>query len=137
MLTTSQIQLWTDNGYLVLPAFFSKPRVSAMRRLHDRMWEERPPGIVAYSLRTGRGSHIDKLGPEAEGDRFKVSDLYLKQADMRAMALDSRLVPALRQLLGDDPVLCNSLSMDYGSQQPLHIDSLFLTPETDNVLVAV
>jgi ectoine hydroxylase-related dioxygenase (phytanoyl-CoA dioxygenase family) len=43
----------------------------------------------------------------------------------------------LQQLLGERPAVCNSLSLEYGTEQPDHVDSLFMTPRTPAHLVAV
>ena len=45
--------------------------------------------------------------------------------------------PWLLQLLGERPAVCNSLSLEYGSEQEDHVDSLFMTPRTPAHLVAV
>ncbi len=42
----------------------------------------------------------------------------------------------LQRLLGERPALCNSLSLEYGTEQPDHVDSLFMTPRTPSHLVA-
>jgi phytanoyl-CoA hydroxylase len=53
--------------------------------------------------------------------RFKVNDLYLEYKDIRRLALNARLTPVLKALLGQVPVLCNSLSFLHGSAQPDHV----------------
>jgi ectoine hydroxylase-related dioxygenase (phytanoyl-CoA dioxygenase family) len=73
---------------------------------------------------------------ELQTHTFKVNDLYLNFEDIRQAALHERLVPRLRQLLGDEPVLVNSLNLDHGSQQRDHVDSLFMTPRTPGKLAA-
>jgi phytanoyl-CoA hydroxylase len=52
-----------------------------------------------------------------------------------ALAL-GRLSPYLNELMGERVVLCNSLSLERGSRQPMHCDSLFMTPRTEGKLIA-
>jgi ectoine hydroxylase-related dioxygenase (phytanoyl-CoA dioxygenase family) len=43
----------------------------------------------------------------------------------------------LQRLLGERPAVCNSLSLEYGTEQEDHVDSLFMTPRTPAHLVAI
>jgi ectoine hydroxylase-related dioxygenase (phytanoyl-CoA dioxygenase family) len=86
----------------------------------------------------GRRMRLRDVSADARrSHRFKVNDLYLEQASVRRLALDDRLVPLLRRLLGERPALCNSLSLEYGTEQEDHVDSLYMTPRTPTHLVAV
>jgi phytanoyl-CoA hydroxylase len=68
---------------------------------------------------------------------FKISDLYLSAERVRELALEAALSKVLRTLLdGRRPVLCNTLTLRKGSNQPLHIDSLYMTPQSPHHLAA-
>jgi ectoine hydroxylase-related dioxygenase (phytanoyl-CoA dioxygenase family) len=67
---------------------------------------------------------------------FKTNDLYLTEPAIREVALSERLGMILEELLGDEPTICNTLNFDRGSQQPDHLDTLYMTPRTDLGLVA-
>lgn len=124
---------WTDNGFLVLPGFVSDDDVTALSDTVDRAWAQQPRQVVVDDLVTGRRTRIADADPD---HHFKVNDLYLDDARVREIALSERLGAVLAQLLGDEPVLCNTLNFDKGSQQPDHLDTLYMTPRTDQALVA-
>jgi ectoine hydroxylase-related dioxygenase (phytanoyl-CoA dioxygenase family) len=68
--------------------------------------------------------------------RYKFNDLYLFEPAVRELAMGNRLSKLLHILMNDRVVLCNSLSFAFGSQQPPHVDSLYMTPQTPNKLLA-
>lgn len=137
MLTAAQKQFWDDNGFLILPAFFSEDETQAVDRQVSQAWRERPVGVVVDDLNSGKRSSIrDVSASDAGSHRFKVNDLYLEYPGMRDFCLDERVTTMLQHVLGDVPVLCNTLSLDKGTAQDDHIDSLYMTPLTPGKLVA-
>lgn len=69
--------------------------------------------------------------------RFKVNDLYLESRATRSLALNERITPILSALLGSTPLLCNSLNLRQGSAQADHVDSLYMTPRSENKMLAI
>ncbi len=136
MLTSEQKRFWDEKGYLVLPKFFSTAELDTIVCLHQHLWQEYPEDIVVDDLKTGRRSSLALLANAKDQPRLKINDLFLNYEEMRQLSLNASLVAILADLLPDAPVLCNTLSLDYGSQQPLHIDSMYMTPLTDYHLVA-
>ena len=136
MLTAEQKQFWEKNGYLVLPRFFSAERLEWVLRTHQDIWDVYPSNVVVDDLITGRRCSMNSLSKAEQTHPFKVNDLYLDYAEVRHLSLDKQLVEALSKLLPDAPVLCNTLSLDYGTQQSLHVDSLYMTPLTQGHLIA-
>ncbi len=141
-LTHEEITAWESAGFLVLPGFFSPERIDAINRYCDDLW--------ALAREAGRNTVVDVFigtpneqrirmkdaPPEAAKSPHKVNDLYLEDERIRDLVLDSELAKKLRGLLGGDPMVCNTLSFLFGSQQPFHTDSLYMTPPKDLNLVA-
>src|SRR6185437_509481 len=99
---------------------------------------ERPLNVTVDLLDTGERSLLGLLSPhEIATRRMKINDLYLDMVDVRDIALSDRLASILQQLLEYPPALCNSLYFEKGSQQPPHVDSIYMTPTTANHLIAV
>ena len=136
----SQIESWRAqferDGFLVLPGYFSAAEIDRLLAATEEALATRGMEIVVDNILTGeRSFHAMAENP---GSRlFKFNDLYLLLDEVRALALESRLSALLRALLqGERPVLCNSLTFVKGSRQPMHIDSLFMTPGTPRHLAA-
>lgn len=123
------------DGYVVLEGFFSHARVDRARAAVRAALRERPNEVVVDCLQTGRRSLWSQAtGRSTQG--FKFNDLYLLCEEVRQLALDPALSVALEDLLGEPPVLCNSLNLEKGTSQPKHIDSLYMTPRTPHRLIA-
>lgn len=136
MLSYQQKEFWQENGYLVLPQFFSQQKVEEIVRLHKKVFKQCPDNIVVDNITTNRRCYVSSLSPQEKKHSLKINDLYLNYHEVRSLSLNESLVDILGDLLGGKPVLCNTLSLDYGTQQFLHVDSLYMTPLTDEHLVA-
>ena len=136
MLTPQQKKFWADNGFLVLPGFAADQDLEAVQRLVHHIWEVRHPKIVVDDLATGRRILLPdaEFGPDLHS--FKVNDLYLEFEEVRKLSVGERTAAVLGELLGDTPVLVNSLNFERGSQQAYHVDSLYMTPRTIGNLAA-
>ena len=127
---------WEDNGFLVLPAFFSEEEISGVQAAYDRTWSVPPTDVVVDDLVTGRRCRIGDLDEVERGHHFKVNDLYLTEEAIRNVVLSERMGMVLEELLGDEPAICNTLSFDKGSEQADHLDTLYMTPVSERGLVA-
>ncbi len=127
-----------QEGFAILPAFYSAPEVDevveaiALRKL------QRPMNVTVDLLDTGERSLLGLLSPhEIKTRRMKINDLYLDMENVRELALSERIAAILSELLGNAPALCNSLYFEKGSQQPAHVDAIYMTPKTDDHLIAI
>lgn len=134
---TGMLAEWTARGVVVLPAFYGEAEIDAVRADYRSLWDDHRARVTVDDMDVDRRMRLRDVTADARREhRFKVNDLYLEQASVRHLALNERLVPVLKDLLGEAPALCNSLSLEYGSEQPDHVDSLFMTPRTSGHLVA-
>jgi phytanoyl-CoA hydroxylase len=145
-LTPEQWASWNDNGFILLPRFFSPEQMRAARAEIDNLWRDRAhsplvidvfgeptdDGTVGASkrMRFADAEHDDRRGV------YKLNDVFLERAWMRDLALDPRLAAILSQLLNDDPVICNSLLFERGSTQPLHFDTYYMPGKTTGGMTA-
>ncbi|MNN30644.1 Phytanoyl-CoA dioxygenase (PhyH) [compost metagenome] len=101
------------------------------------MLAEKPSQIVVDNLETRERTSLALVDLEdMKRSRMKVNDLYLEQESVRRLALSEKLAPVLENLLGETPVLCNSLYMAKGSEQRHHVDAIYMTPRSDDHLIA-
>jgi phytanoyl-CoA hydroxylase len=135
---SERLAFWQAYGFLVFPGFFDDSEIAAVQRVDDRIWEERRRrrDVVIDDLVEGRRLLIADLDDSARDHHFKVNDLYLSETELRDVVLSDRLGAVLEELLGDEPSICNTLNFDQGSEQPDHLDTLYMTPESDRGLVA-
>lgn len=137
VLSPDQRAHWEANGFLVLPGFYSEADLERVERSYDHAWSLCPDYIVLDILEPRRRCYMSQASEAEKSARFvKTNDLYLNYPDIRDVALDPRMVPILAELIGDRPVLCNSLNFKRSSQQPVHVDSIYMAPRTPSRLAA-
>lgn len=136
-ISDEQRRSWDQSGYLVLSGFCSDDEIEAVRSCYRRAWETCPRDVIVDNLTTGRRSRMSQLSEDERAmPFFKVNDLYLEYEEVREVVLGERISAILGELLGDAPVLCNTLNLLRSSQQDDHVDSIFMTPRTPHKLVA-
>lgn len=123
------------DGFLVLEGYFSRERIDALNAEVERVLSSHAFDVVVDSRITAQRT-VWADTPYRDTGRFKFNDLYLLSPVVREIALDAPLSQILAALLGEAPVLCNSLNFKKGSSDHVHIDSLFMTPRTPGSLAA-
>ena len=124
------------DGFAVLEGYFTPSQVDRAASAIRRLLDEKANEVVVDSLQTGRRSFWAQAAFSRKSTHYKFNDLFLMSPEVRELALDPGLTATLEDLLGEPPVLCNSLNFEKGSSQPKHIDSLYMTPRTPHSLIA-
>lgn len=129
---------WDEEGFYALPGFYSKKEIDAARSAQERAWETSHERIVVDDLVTGERKRLkDVDSHDRAAHMFKLNDLYLEIPEVRGLAINKRITPILKKLLGETTVLCNSLSFELGSTQPDHVDAIYMTPKSPHNLIAI
>ncbi|MBN3851316.1 phytanoyl-CoA dioxygenase family protein [Paraburkholderia sp. Ac-20342] len=129
---------FNDNGFAILPEFYPAGQIDEVVDSIARRKLERPMNVTIDLLDTGERSLLGLLtAEEIATRRMKINDLYLDMNNVRELALSERISFVLQQMFGQEPALCNSLYFEKGSQQPAHVDSIYMTPPTPDHLIAI
>ncbi len=140
-LNHEQRTFWNENGYLVLPRFFAAENIKRAEALFDEAWASRHTAdnpLVIDALAgplMGKRMLFRDAPDELRKGPYKLNDVYLESDIVRELILAPRLVDVLGELLGAAPIVCNSLTFEYGSQQGFHVDTFYMPPQTTNGLV--
>jgi ectoine hydroxylase-related dioxygenase (phytanoyl-CoA dioxygenase family) len=131
---------WEDNGFLTLDGFLSRDEVDAVRAAVDAEWANPAGNDHEIDVLTGPGAgRAYRMCEAPQGARqhaYKLNNLFARRPAIRRIALSPRLKGVLAQLLGGEPLICNSLNFERGSQQEFHIDSWYMPPPVDGNMVA-
>ena len=141
-LTREQLAFWQTNGYLILPKFFSGAEMDRINQLVDLLWKTRiehqlksPVDILTGPL-SYQAMQFKDVPAEARQEVYKLNNLFVGYPEIRALALDACLKNIIGGILNDEPIICNSLNLEKGSQQPFHFDTWYMPPPVDNQMVA-
>jgi len=140
LLTQDQRNFWEENGYLILQGFFDKGTMEKLYAEIDKIWNERKrednPLVIDVQEGPYSGRKKFKDVPdEVRNLAHKLNDLFLVSEEVRSINLDSKLCGILAELLDGDPMVCNSLNFERGSQQRYHFDTYYMPPLVRNKLV--
>lgn len=136
------LSTWESRGYLHLRRFFSPDTVANLRAELDRLWAERSaednPYVIDVFIGTPDERRVSfRTAPDrARKHPYKLNDLFLDNRLVQNAILDESLTRILRFLLQAEPVVCNTLTFEYGSQQRLHFDTFYMPPATPNQMLA-
>jgi hypothetical protein len=142
-LTPEQLRFWDQQGYLVLEGHFSKERVQAINSYVDALWEKREamsnsPFVVDIFLGTPNEKRmlLRDAPASARQHNYKLYDLYLESQLIRDAVLDPTLADILWGLMGEEPLVCNTINFEWGSGQEYHFDTWYMPPPETGQLVA-
>ncbi len=130
-----------ENGYLILKHFFSTETLNRSNEGIEMLWNSRRrkenPVVIDIFIGTEneRRVYFRDAPDEAKKVPHKINDLFLEYEWLRELCLDRRLTSCLEGLVHDEPFVCNTLSLEFGSQQDYHVDTLYM-PSSPNGMVA-
>lgn len=142
VLSDEQLADWQEQGFLVLPRFMPHGRVREINGQMDALWRERKKDDHGLVIDVFTGTSREKRIPFVKAtDRgrakpYRLNDLYLESELLRETLLDPELVEVLDDLLEGAPIVCNSLSMERGSEQRPHVDTFYVSPPEPGKMVA-
>ena len=139
-LTKAQLRAWSRDGFLVLPGVMTDEEARRIDEVLDNEWARREGNVHEVDLLTGPHAwRTYKMYEVPDGSRaqvYKLNNLFVRRPEVRSVALSPTMRAILRQILEAEPLICNSLNFERGSQQPYHIDTWYMPPPVDNRMVA-
>ena len=139
--TTKQQRFFEENGYLILPKLFPPQEVAALNQHLDHLWQTRAQqGDTAIDIYFDQPEeariHFRRAPEPARQAPYKILDLHLNPGPVQQACTAPALIATLRTLLAANPLVCNSLFFEWGSQQYPHFDTFFMPSKTPNKMAA-
>jgi len=139
VLTAEQIAEWERDGFLILRAFMPPQDIARVKAVVDDEWRNSTANDHVVDVLTGPHAwQTFKMGEVPEGARreaYKLNNLFARRPEIRQVALAPALRKACAQLLEGEPMICNSLNFERGSQQDFHIDTWYMPPPVEGRMV--
>lgn len=138
-LTADQLAHWQANGFLTLRGLLTPAEIARVIVVVDDEWARAQGNDHLVDLLTGpdagRSFRLAEAPVAARREAYKLNNLFARRAEIRQVALAPRLRRICGQLLEGDPMICNSLNFERGSQQPFHIDTWYMPPLVEGRMV--
>jgi phytanoyl-CoA hydroxylase len=139
-LSEDEHAFWSENGYLVLRGALSEAEADEVLAEVDRQWSQSSDNDHEVDVLTGpHANQSFKMHSAPEGSRhqvYKLNNLFARIDRIRQIAYTPRVKGALVDLLGGEPMICNSLNFERGSQQGAHVDTWYMPPPVTDMMVA-
>lgn len=139
VLSPEQRARWDADGYLVLRGFMTPDEIAIVRAVVDDEWARAPGNDHEVDVNSGPFAgcayKMHEVDPSARGECYKLNNLFGRRAEIRRVALSPRLRQACAELLEGEPLICNSLNFERGSQQEYHIDTWYMPPPVEGKMV--
>ena len=144
-ITPEQWTQWHDHGYLYFPGLLSKREVDELNAETAMHWANKdvsnplvadiyldhPPCAAGHKNggeKCSRMTYVRDAPDDVLQHPVKLNNLYLSSSKVRDIQLHPAVVKAMKVLMDSEPVVCNSLSFHYGSQQNYHFDTWYMPP---------
>jgi phytanoyl-CoA hydroxylase len=126
---------WTAHGYAVMPGAIDHALIDEALADIDGLWQRREHVSIDL-LTNGQRTFIDKIDGSHRLAPHKLNNVYLSSSAAMRIFMHPKIVRFAEMVFDNCAVGCNSLTFEYGSQQPAHIDHVYMTPERPRRLVA-
>lgn len=128
------LAFFVKNGYLKLSTSLSEGTCEAIQEDVEALWRERPD-YVAYSYRSLLTRFSDAR-VEHRQPAYRIADLHSYSRAARELYLSPEIFRYIELLFGEPGVATQSLYFEWGSQQPLHRDPVFVRMQRPSHLLA-
>lgn len=125
-----------DNGFYIIKNAVSLLDIDNLVNEIEEIIKSRNRRDVLFQQHgSGRTLPICELEGDAKGARFV--DLMMSLETAQKVLLTDKIINSLKQIFDTDPVLFQSLSFEYGSEQALHQDTAYVVTQPPMNLVGV
>ncbi|MCZ8194867.1 phytanoyl-CoA dioxygenase family protein [Brevundimonas sp.] len=140
-ISTADLEAWRRDGFLIVRGAVAPEQLEAVVRTVDAEWQARAGNDHMIDIlsgeRIGESLRLADASPDLRRQVHKLNNLFLRRETVREAAFAPRLRAALETLLEGEPLICNSLNFERGSQQPFHLDTWYMPPPVEDRMVAV
>jgi ectoine hydroxylase-related dioxygenase (phytanoyl-CoA dioxygenase family) len=139
--TDAQRVRWDTQGYLVLAGAIPDAAIARYLAAVDRLWAERQradnPLVIDFweGPLCGRRMYFRDAPDDSRRFSHKLNDTHLVVPECRDLMLRENLLPAMRALLGGEPLAIGSLTFEKGSQQEDHFDTYYMPPPGEGRMI--
>jgi len=126
---------FVEKGFLTFDAGLPAPLFDEIQADVERAWRERPPDL-AWTREGPLRSFAEADPARDRGPSCRIADLHSHSRAARALYLWKPIFAYVERILGEPAVATQSLYFEYGSQQALHRDPVFVQTKPPSALVA-
>ncbi|HYU31693.1 MAG TPA: phytanoyl-CoA dioxygenase family protein [Thermoanaerobaculia bacterium] len=124
-----------DQGYLSFPLGLPHRIFDEIEETVDRIWREKPADL-AWASKGPLRSFAEADEARDRKPSYRIADFHSHCAAALDLYLDPQVFRYVELILGQPAIATQSLYFEYGSQQPLHRDPVFVQTQPPSHLFA-
>jgi Phytanoyl-CoA dioxygenase (PhyH) len=129
------LRRFSEEGYLTFALDLPDRLYAEVDQAVDRLWREKPARVAyAYHSQLRPFAFADEAAERKPS--YRIADLHAYSAAALDLYLDPEVFRWVDLILGEAPVATQSLTFEFGSQQALHRDPVFVQTRPPSHLVA-
>jgi Phytanoyl-CoA dioxygenase (PhyH) len=126
---------FVDEGFLTFDLDLPEAVWADLEGQFDALWQDKPADVAyAYHSILKPFSYADEAAERKPS--YRIADLHVRSQGALALYLDRQVFTWVERILGEAPVATQSLTFEFGSQQSLHRDPVFVQTQPPSHLVA-
>ena len=129
------LRRFVEEGFLTFDAGLPAALFDEIQADVDSAWREKPADL-AWTREGPLRSFAEADPARDRGPSYRIADLHSHSKAARALYLWKPIFRYVERILGEPAVATQSLYFEYGSQQPLHRDPVFVQTKPPSALVA-
>jgi ectoine hydroxylase-related dioxygenase (phytanoyl-CoA dioxygenase family) len=128
---------FVDNGFAALSVGVDAEFADALDQEIDDLWERRPADLaVSAPGRAARPTSFPDYDGPVRPLGYRIPDLHSHSSRARDLYLDPEIFRVLELIFDQQAIAFQSLYFEYGSQQGLHRDPMFVATQPSSHLLA-
>jgi hypothetical protein len=128
---------FVDDGFVALSAGVDAAFADALDKEIDDIWAQRPADLaISPPGREGRPTSFRDYDGPVRPRGYRIPDLHSHSAHARDLYLDPEIFRVLELIFEEPAIAFQSLYFEYGSQQGLHRDPMFVVTRPPSHLLA-
>jgi phytanoyl-CoA hydroxylase len=124
-----------DQGYMSFHLDLPDRTFDEIQEAVDRVWREKPADL-AWASRGPLRSFVDADEARDRQPSYRIADFHSHCSAALDLFLDPQIFRHVELILGQPAIATQSLYFEYGSQQPLHRDPVFVQTQPPSHLFA-
>lgn len=125
-----------ERGYMTFSLGLPDRVYEEIQASVDRVWKEKPPDL-AWANQGPLRSFADADEARDRRHSYRIADLYSHSEAALDLYLDRTVFGHIERILAQPAVATQALYFEFGSQQPLHRDPVFVQAKPASHLLAV
>lgn len=134
--TQSYLRQWRKEGFVIIPGAISHTVIDQFNARLDSFPHSRPEGLRVTLPDSHEGVAYSPEIMQTHASA-RLVDLYFHFPEARQILFSESIVSFLKMVFNTAPLLTQSLSFEYGSEQPFHQDTSFVIMTSPMAMAAV